>query len=81
MLPFLVRFCSSDALSPLSNLNHTAVLVVSHFRDEETEIRGEEVTGLKSESNSLSHKLNPGLLISNYIPNFYALLHSIKKHP
>lgn len=60
MLPFLLR-PYSGALCTLSYVIHTAVLVVFHVRDEETEIQRNELIYLKSSSNSLSPEFNPGL--------------------
>lgn len=59
MLPFLLR-SYSGALCTLSYVIHTAVLVVSHVRDE-TEIQRDELIYLKASSNSPSHEFNPGL--------------------
>lgn len=60
MLPFLLR-SYSGALCTLSCVIHTAVLVVFHVRDEETEIQRNELIYLKSSSNLLSYEFNPGL--------------------
>lgn len=52
MLPFLIR-SYSGALCTLSYLINTENMVVSLFRDEETEIQTDKLTCLKSTSNSL----------------------------